>query len=255
MITYKTKEEIALMREGGKRLRSVMEEVKNQIKPGKTTLEVDRLIEHLIIKAGGKASFKMVPDYYHASCLCVNDCVVHGIPTDYRLKASDILGIDIGMFYRGFNTDMAETIYLKEGKSDHKDKEIIQFLKIGKLALCQAIKKAVVGNRIGDISKTIQEVIEKNGYSVVKKLVGHGVGRKLHEDPQIPGILSNKRERTESLKEGMTLAIEVIYNQGKPEIVYKNQDGWTIITEDRNLSGLFEETIAIIKTGPQILTG
>jgi methionyl aminopeptidase len=177
--------------------------------------------------------------------------VVHGVPNEYQLKERDLLGIDIGLFYKGFHTDMAETVIVGSlNDSNHLKK----FIQAGWEALNQAINMAKVGNRVGHISKAIEETITKAGYSSVRALVGHGIGRDLHEDPQIPCFFKGKLEETARLEIGMTLAIEIIYNQGKPEVVYKNDDGWTIKTKDGSLSGLFEHTVAILKNGPEILT-
>lgn len=255
MIFLKTDSQIKIMLEGGKKLARVLELVKERVKVGITTKELDRIAELLIKKEGGKPSFKMVSGYKFATCMCVNNCVVHGLPDKYKLKDGDILGIDIGMFYRGFHTDMAWTIRVSDSKFSILNSKIEEFLRTGELALKRAIEKAVIGNRIGHISQAIQETIEEAGYSVVRQLVGHGIGRELHEEPQVPGFLKGGIEGTPELKEGMTLAIEIIYNLGKPEVCYKNSDGWTIITSDGSLSGLFEKTIAITKNGPLTLTG
>lgn len=256
MIRIKTKEEIKIMAEGGKKLSRILKFLIKKAKSGVRTKEIDKIAESLIKKEGGEPSFKKVKGYSFSTCLCVNDCVVHGLPSSYRLKEGDILGIDVGIFYKGFHTDMAWTI--RVGGSTKKEKrkkdEIDAFLIAGEEALNMAIKKAKIGNHIGDISKAIQTIIEKKGYSVVRQLVGHGVGEKLHEEPQIPCFLIGRIKKTPVLKEGMTLAIEVIYNQKGPKVCYKNHDGWSIVTQDKSLSGLFEKTIAITKNGPLVLT-
>lgn len=255
-IILKTNEEIKIMAEGGKKLGRILEEVIKKAKPGVEIRELDCFAEELIKKAGGRPSFKMVPKYKWATCLCVNEVVVHGIPNDYILKEGDILGIDVGMYYKGFHTDTAHTIKIRNSKYEirNKKEEIDKFLKTGIIALEKAIGVAKVGNYLGHISKAIQETIEGQGYSVVRSLVGHGVGRKLHEEPQIPGFLKGKIKVSAPLKIGMTLAIEVIYNQGGKEVVFKNDDGWTIATADGEPSGLFEHTIAVTENGPIILT-
>jgi len=255
MISIKTKEEIEVMRQGGRILASVMEETVKKAKPGITTKDLDKFAEKLIIKQGAKPSFKMVKRYKWATCMCVNNCVVHGVPNDYQLKEGDVLGIDIGVFYQGFHTDMARTIKIKNEKLKTKNEEEIEkFLETGKIALQKAISQARVGNRAGHISKAIQDTVEGAGYSVVKTLVGHGIGRKLHEKPQIPGFLRGRIKDSPLLKKGVTIAIEVIYNLGKDEVVLKKSDGWTILTKDGSLSGLFESTVAIMEKKPIVLT-
>lgn len=251
MIPIKSKEEIERMREGGKILAEILEKVKSAVKPGVSTSEFDKFADDLIAKTGGQPSFKMVPKYKWATCMCVNEVVVHGIPGDYKLKEGDILGIDIGLFYKGFHTDIAETLIVN---CDDDANHLSKFILSGKEALERAVAQARAGNRVGHISKAIEETILRAGFSPVRALVGHGIGRQLHEDPQIPCLLKEKLEETPILKEGMTLAIEVIYNQGEPGVVYKNDDGWTIKTADGSLSGLFEQTVVILANGPEILT-
>lgn len=253
----KSSEEIKIMQEGGRILAKVLKELVQNIKPGVTELEIDKLAEKLIRGYGAEPGFKKVKGYKFSICVSTNDVVVHGIPTDYKFKTGDVIGIDCGVFYRGFHTDMAETILVSNEKLKIKNKksdEIDRFLEIGKRALKEGIKKAKAGSRVGDISKTVQEIVEGSGYSVVKSLVGHGVGKDLHEEPEVPGYLAVKLEKTPKLTEGMTIAVEVIYNMGKDEVMYKEDDGWTISTRDGSLSGLFERTIAITQNGPVILT-
>lgn len=249
MISLKTKEEMEIMKKGGQILAGVMEKVKRNVRPGVSTLELDRLADKLISQKG-EPSFKKVRDYKWASCMCVNDIVVHGIPGDYKLKEGDLLGIDIGMLYQGFHSDMAQTVIVGEQKEKNK----LKFLKTGQKALEKTINQALVGKHIGHLSAIIQETVEKEGYSSVRALTGHGIGKNLHEEPAIPCFLEDKVEKTPKLKEGMTLAVEIIYNQGKAQVVYRNDDGWTIQTEDGKLSGLFEDTIAITAKGPIVLT-
>lgn len=257
MISIKTSSEIEKMKEGGKILAEVLLEIVKNIKPGVSELELDQLAENLILQKGGEPGFKKVEGYKHAICISTNDVVVHGVPTNYKLKEGDIVGIDCGVYYKGFHTDAAETRRVsannKQQTINNKDK-IDTFLETGKRALEGAIKVAKIGDRIGDISQTIQKIIEGNGYSVVRSLIGHGVGRKLHEEPEVPGFLDEPILKTPLLKIGMTIAIEVIYNMGKSDVLYSNGDGWTIKTKDGSLSGLFEKTIAITTKGPIVLT-
>jgi len=255
MIYIKTPSEISIMSEGGRILAEVLGQVLSRIKPGVLELELDRLAEELIRKKGAESGFKKVRGYKHAICVSTNDVVVHGVPTGYRLKEGDIIGIDCGVYYKGFNTDCAQTVRIKSSKLKVKSSdEVDRFLETGKKALEEAIKVSKAGNRVGHISKKIQDIVEGAGYSVVRSLVGHGVGRSLHEEPEVPGFLARKIEDTPKLRERMTIAIEVIYNMGKADVVYSNDDGWTIKTKDGSLSGLFERTIAITKSGPLILT-
>lgn len=249
MIKIKTEKEIENMRRGGKILAEVLFETLENIKPGISELELDKIAETLILKKGAEPGFKRVEGYKHTICISVNDVVVHGVPTNRKIKEKDVIGIDCGVFYEGFNTDMAETVAV--GKSTS---EVDNFLKIGKKAMEEGIKKAIVGNRVGNISKTIQDIVREQNFTVVESLVGHGVGKDLHEDPEIPGFLLGDINDTPVLREGMTIAVEVIYNMGKKDVVYSGGDSWTIKTADASISGLFERTIAITKQGPMFLT-
>lgn len=242
-LTIKTLEEMEVMAEGGRRLAEIRDKIIETIKPGITGLELDDLANELIEKTGGKASFKMVPGYKWATCININDVVVHGIPDKTVVTLGDKVGLDIGMLYKGFHTDTSVSVGEPE-----------KFLETGKLALKKAIGEARIGKRIMDISRAMQETVEGAGYSVVRALTGHGIGRKLHEDPAIPCFEFGKYECSPRIVEGMVLAIEVMYNEGESDVVYKNEDGWTIATADGKMSGLFEETVAVTKKGPVILT-
>lgn len=241
------------MREGGQKLGVILQELLVVAKPGVTLLDIEELAQKRIKEAGGTPSFQTVPGYKWATCLCINEVVVHGIPTSYVLREGDVLTIDIGMVYKGFHTDTAWTKII----GDQKTKKRAQhetFLATGEEALWHAIGKAQVGKRIGDISLAIQEIVEGAGYGVVKSLVGHGVGKELHEPPQIPGYLRGRIEHTLPLAEGMTIAIEVIYAMGKPTVEYANDDGWSIATQDKSVSACFEHTVGITKDGPLVIT-
>ncbi len=243
----KTASEMAIMAEGGAILGKIRDELATAVKPGMTGLELDLLADSLIEKAGGKASFKMVPGYHHATCINVNDEVVHSIPTKRAFVVGDVVGIDVGIFYKGFHTDTAITVEVGSNKKT-------KFLEAGRLAVKNAIKQAKVGNRIADLSAQMQRAVEEAGFSVVRSLTGHGVGKELHEDPAIPGYVAGRYEDSLEIREGMVLAIEIMYNEGSPEIVYKNADGWTLITADGKISGLFEETVGITSAGPVVFT-
>lgn len=251
MIHIKSPQEILTMKKAGKILGEVLETVMNSIEEGMTELEIDSLAERLIREKGGESGFKKVPGYHHTICISVNDVVVHGIPTERKVNKGDIIGVDCGVYLDGFHTDMAETILLPLGNKSDEEKK--KFLKAGKDALFNAIFQVKAGNRVGDVSIQMQNV-EKMGYSIVKSLVGHGVGRDLHEDPEIPGFLAKPIRKTPLFKENMTVAVEIIYNMGSEEIVYSGEDDWTIVTKDKNLSGLFERSMIVTKNGPELLT-
>lgn len=256
MIHLKTEKEIEVMQEGGKKLKAILDAIITEVRPGVTPKELDRRADELITATGGTPSFKKVPGYHWATCMCVNEVVVHGIPTDVPLAEGDIIGVDVGLFYKGFHTDASWSVIVNEQQAVSKEqryKNIQQFLDTGILALERAIKQVKPGNRIGHISQMIQQTIEKEGYYPVRELVGHGVGRNLHEDPEIPGRLVKKIEKTPLLKPGMALAIEVIYTMGKPD-VYVDTDQWTMRTEDGTIAGLFEKTVTVTDHGVIILT-
>lgn len=249
MINIKTPQELEIMKIGGQILSETMWELVSFVNESVSEIEIDKLAEKLIIEKGAEPGFKKVDEYKYTICLSTNDVVVHGIPTDYRLKNGDIIGIDCGVFYKGFHTDMSETVIVGKSKDSKKEK----FLKVGKLALEEAISQAKIGNHVGHISKTIQDIVEENNYSVVETLVGHGVGKNLHEEPEVPGFLIEPIEETPLLKEGMVIAVEVIYNIGKPDLKL-DKDGWTLRTQDGSIGGLYERTVAITTNGPQVLT-
>lgn len=250
MIHIKSQEEIKIMQHGGHILATVLGEVMDAIKPGVTELDLDRLAEKRIRELGGEPGFMKVEGYKHTICMSTNDVVVHGIPTDYTFQPGDVVGVDCGVFYKGLHTDMSDS-KIVAGQSN---KEVEKFLAIGKTALDTAIEQAVIGNNVGHISKTIQDIVEKqSGYSVVRSLIGHGVGKDLHEEPEVPGYLHGKIEKTPKLREGMTIAVEVIYNMGTAEVML-DRDHWTIRTADGKIAGLYERTIAITKDGPLMLT-
>lgn len=253
-ISIKTPEEIKVMAEGGQKLARVRDELAAAVRPGMTPMELDQLADKLIAKEGAKASFKMVPGYSNATCICINEEVVHGIPkAKVKFTEGDIVGIDVGIFYRGWHTDTATTVAVSS-KSRVLNPKTVKFLETGKKALNSAIEQVKIGKRVADISAAMQGIIEKAGYCPVQALTGHGVGRELHEEPAIPCFVLGKYEHSPKLTEGMVVAIEVMYNQGTAEVVYKDTDGWTIITADGKISGLFEETVAVTEDGPQVLT-
>lgn len=245
----KTQTQVNIMKKAGKILGEVLEDTLKMVKPGISEAQLDQFAEEQIIAKGGYPGFKKVKGYHHAICVATNDVVVHGIPGDRILKGGDIITIDAGVYLDGFHTDMAETVVVGIGA-----KELYKFLDAGKEAMFAGIKQAVVGNRVGHISAAMQKVIESGGYSVVRSLVGHGVGRNLHEEPQIPGYLEKPIEKTPLLEAGMTIAIEIIYNMGGRDVEYEGSDDWTIVSSDGSLSGVFERTIVITKDGPELIT-
>jgi methionyl aminopeptidase len=252
MIILKTPEEISVMREGGKRLARVLQKVEKAIRPGVSTGELDLLAEQEILREGGKPSFKgyqmaSAPSYPASLCVSVNDEVVHGIPKASRvLKEGDIVGLDIGMWYGGLCTDMAVTVPV--GKTGHIAERLIA---TARDALSAAVDAAGAGSSIGDISAAIQHTVEDAHFSVIRDLVGHGVGKNLHEEPQIPCY--GRQGTGPVITEGMTLAIEPMIVEKDWKITV-DDDGWTIRTADGGLAAHFEHTVAITADGVRILT-
>jgi methionyl aminopeptidase len=224
----------------------VLEGIKKNVAPGITTKEIDEFAESYILTKGGNPAFKGYRGYPASVCTSVNEQVVHGIPSSTKLKKGDIISLDIGVYYNGFYGDAAVT--LPVGEINNRAK---QLLSVTEEALRKGIEMAVIGNRLSDISSAIQNCVEKEGFSVVRNFVGHGIGRELHEEPQIPNF--GKPGEGPELMEGMTLAIEPMVNTGGWEVVILN-DGWTAVTKDKSLSSHFEHTVAVTKNGYCILT-
>ena len=248
MIAIKSSEEIQIMAEGGIKLGRVKKALAAAVKAGVTALDIEKLAVKLIDAEEAEYSFMREPGYRWATCVNVNEGIVHGIPTsDVVFKNGDVVSIDVGIYYKGFHTDTSITVGVNPSS------ETKRFLNAGILALQKALRQAKEGNHIYDISNAIESVIEKEGYSTIKALVGHGVGRKLHEDPQIPCFLPGRIEDSPIIRKGMALAVEVMYAEGgdKVEIL---EDGWTIAMRDGKMSGLFEETVAITDKGTKVLT-
>lgn len=247
MVHIKDPQEIELMRESALLVSKSLSEVAKILKPGITTLSIDKLIGNYIQDHGGKPSFLNYHGYPYNSCISVNDVVVHGFPNGNELKEGDIISVDIGVYKNGFHGDHAYTFSIGR-PSD----EILQLIKITKESLYLGIEKAIEGNRIGDIAFAIQEHTEKkNGYGVVRELVGHGLGRQLHEDPQVPNY--GKRGSGPKLKAGLVLAIEPMINLGKKD-VYTDKDGWTVRTVDGKPSVHFEHDVCVMKGKADVLS-
>lgn len=246
MIFYKTDEEIEIIREGAVILGKAHAEVAKVIRPGVATKFLDSVAFEFIKSNFAEPSFKGYNEFPASLCISVNDQVVHGIPGDYSLKDGDIVSIDCGVFYKGFHSDSAYTYAVGE-----VEEKTLRLLKVTKESLYKAIDSAVVGNRIGDIAYAVQSHAESEGFSIVRELVGHGVGKKLHEGPEVPNY--GKRGKGIKLEEGMVLAIEPMVNLGRKNIVQES-DGWTIRTADRKASAHFEHTVAIRRDKADILT-
>ena len=246
MISYKTEKEIQIMREGGKILAEIVSRLKKEVRPGITTKYLDKVAEDLVFKYGAKPSFKGYEGFPAVLCTCLNEELVHCIPSNRILKNGDIISLDLGILYKGFHTDMAVTVPVGSVSP-----EIQRLIRVTKKALKLGIKKVKVGNTIGDIGNTIQRYVEGQGFNVVRDLCGHGIGKKLHEDPQIPNF--GKRRKGEKLKEGMVICIEPMIAVGSWKLK-KAEDGYGYQTKDGSLCAHFEHTIAITKKGPFVLT-
>jgi methionyl aminopeptidase len=246
MVFYKTDQEIELIRQSGDLLGRTHAEVAKLIKPGVKTSELDKVAYDFIVNHGGAPSFKGYNGFPYSLCISVNENVVHGMPGDYKLKEGDIVSIDCGVLLNGFHSDSAYT-YSVGNVSD----EIQKLLSATKDSLYKGIEQAVSGNRIGDIGSAVQQHVEAVGFSVVRELVGHGIGRDLHEGPEVPNY--GKRGKGVKLAEGMVLAIEPMVNAGKKNVI-QEADGWTIRTADRRFSAHFEHTVAVKKGKADILT-
>lgn len=247
MIHYKNKAEIELMRESSLLVSDTLALVAAAIKPGITTMQLDKIAEEFILDNKATASFKGYHGFPYTCCISVNDAVVHGFPTNNEIKNGDVVSVDVGVFKNGFHGDSAYTFAV----GDISD-EIKQLLRVTKESLYKGIEKAVHGNRIGDIAFAIQEHTEKkHGYGVVRDLVGHGLGRSLHEEPQVPNF--GKRGTGAKLMQSMTIAIEPMINMGTKDIFY-DKDGWTIRTADGKPSAHYEHDVCIQKGKADILS-
>ena len=246
MIILKSKSEIDQMAEAGAVVVRTHELLREHIRPGVTTGELDALADEFIRSQGGVPTFKGYRGYPASICTSPNDMIVHGIPGTYELREGDLLSVDVGVTLGGFVADSAWTFPVGEIAEDAE-----RLLQACEAALEAGIEQARAGNHVGNISAAVQQVVEAAGFAVVRALVGHGVGRNMHEEPQIPNY--GEPGRGPGLQEGMTLAIEPMINAGSPEIVMAD-DEWSILTADGSLSAHFEHTVAITEEGPRILT-
>ncbi|MBS4024175.1 MAG: type I methionyl aminopeptidase [Clostridia bacterium] len=246
MIIFKTPQEIQLMKEAGRIVAETHRELQKAVVPGITTAELDKIAEKHIRSRGATPAFKGYHGFPASICASINEELVHGIPSLRKLKNGDIISIDVGVEYNGYYGDAAVTLPAGEILP-----EVQNLLHITKESLLKGIEQAVMDNRLSDISHAIQKFVEENGFSVVRDYVGHGIGRQMHEDPQVPNF--GKPGFGPKLKPGLVLAIEPMVNMGTYE-VYTLQDNWTVVTSDKKLCAHFEHTIAITETGPEILT-
>ena len=247
-IVCKSANEIEKMRRSGHIVRQVLDHVRALVGPGVTTMDLERAAEKKIIDLGAKPAFKGYYDYPCVLCTSVNEEIVHGIPSEKRvLKEGDIVSIDCGVVLDGYYGDAAITVPVGNGLKP----EIQKLLEVTEASLYRGIEQARVGNSIGDVGAAVQEHVEAAGFSVVREFVGHGIGTRLHEEPQVPNF--GNRGHGARLREGMVIAIEPMVNAGRPEVKILD-DGWTAVTRDRSLSAQFEHMIGVTETGCEIFT-
>jgi methionyl aminopeptidase len=247
-IMCKSPAEIEKMRQSGKIVRQVLDEVAAMVKPGISTMDLERAAAKKIKELGAKPAFKGYYDYPCVLCTSVNQEIVHGIPNEKRvLKEGDIVSVDCGVVLDGYYGDAAVTVPVGDGQND----TVKKLLQVTRESLYKGIEKARIGNTVGDVGAAVQEHVEANGFSVVREFVGHGIGTKLHEDPQVPNF--GTRGHGARLREGMVIAIEPMVNIGRPGAKVLD-DKWTAVTEDGSLSAHFEHCVAVTSDGPVILT-
>jgi len=246
MVKLKTEEDIAILKENAVLVSKTLAEVGKKVAPGVTTMELDRLAETFIRDHGAVPGFLGYGGFPYTLCLSVNDVVVHGFPSDYRLAEGDIVSVDCGTIFKGFYGDSAYTFPVGE-----VSEETAGLLRVTRESLERGIEKAVVGNRLGDVGFAIQSYIESFGYSAVREMVGHGIGRNMHESPEVPNY--GHAGQGKKLLAGMTLCIEPMINLGTRNI-FLNDNGWAIHTADGKYSAHFEKTVAILKDRTEVLT-
>lgn len=246
MIIIKTDMEIEYMRRAGKLVGETLARLEEVVKPGITTAEIDRIAEEFILKNNAKPSFKGYQGFPASICASVNEEVVHGFPSNRVLQEGDIISVDCGAILNGYQGDAARTIAVGKVSGDAQ-----KLIDVTKESFFKGVEHAKVGNRLTDISSAVQVYVESFGYSVVRDFVGHGIGRDMHEDPEVPNF--GRPGRGPKLSHGMVLAIEPMVNIGK-YYVRVQPNGWTVVTEDGSLSAHYENTVAILNNGPEILT-
>lgn len=257
MIQIKTSQEIAIMAEGGKILAKIMKKLEQAVKPGITTNDLEKIAENLILQAGAKSSFKGYRGYKESggesaepfpTCLCtsINEQIIHAIPSDRQLKQGDILSLDLGLCWKGFHTDMAATVPVGEISPEAQ-----RLIRTTKKALKRALKKVRPGNFFGDTANAIQRHIESQGFSIIRDWCGHGIGKEIHEDPEVPNY--GKRKTGPKFVEGMVFCFEPMVAMGSGK-TKKAQDGYAYQTADNSLSAHFEHTVAVLKNGCKVLT-
>jgi methionyl aminopeptidase len=246
MMILKSAAEIDVIAANGAILKKCFAFARGFIEPGRTRKQLDAEIEKIIVESGAIPAFKGFQGFPAATCVSVNEEVVHGIPRDQPFEEGDIVGLDIGVFKDGYYADAARTIAVGRIPSSVKN-----LLDVTRNALDRGIEQARLGNRLSDISHAVEKCAKEAGYSVVRSLVGHGIGQEMHEEPQVPNF--GPPSQGPELKEGLVLAIEPMVNMGGSD-VFTLEDGWTIVTADKTMSAHFEDTVAIMKEGPRILT-
>lgn len=246
MIPLKSEKDLLMLKCSGQILSRVMKKLQQSVKPGTTTAEIDSLAENLIIREKSRPAFKGYKGFPASICISVNEEIVHGIPGERKIAEGDIVSLDLGVNYQGYFSDAALTLAVGEVSSSKK-----KLIDVTRKALSEGIQQAKAGNRLSDISHSIQQYVEKNGFSVVRNFVGHGIGLSLHEEPEVPNF--GRPHEGPKLLPGMVLAIEPMVNSGtwESEIL---ENGWTAVTKDRLASAHFEHTVAITEKGPEILT-
>ncbi len=246
MIKIKNSEQLEKMRIAGRITAGALEVAREHIKPGTTPLAVDRAIRHYIEKEGARPSFLGYGGFPASACISINDEVIHGIPNDKPFSDGDLVKVDVGAYIGGFHGDSARTFFCGSVSDEARRIE-----EVTRLSFFAGMEKAVVGNRLGDISAAVQEVVEAAGFSVVREYVGHGIGQDLHEDPELPNF--GRAGRGVRLSAGMVLALEPMVNAGTFKVRVLEND-WTVVTEDGRLSAHYENTIVVTENGPEILT-
>lgn len=246
MISIKTIEEIEIMKKAGEKLAFVMKQIRKEVKPGVSTEKLDQLAEKLILSEGSKPAFKNYKGFPASLCVSLNDEIVHGVPSERVIREGDLASLDLGLLYDGYASDMATTLAVGS-----VDPEVNRLIRVTKKSLKRAIARMKPNKFLGDVSCAVQNYVESQGFEVVRDLCGHGIGKRVHEDPDIPNW--GQRHKGPKLKVGMVFAIEPMVVMGKPSIKLA-KDGLTFKTGDGSLSAHFEHTVAITKKGPLILT-